>query len=57
MLQASFRGQILPWERVMPDVHTGRFFGAWGPWLKDATALLMLFLAGSSVFIWWKRQH
>lgn len=56
-LQNRFRGQILPWERVMLDVHSGRFFGDWGPWLMDAAAMLMLFLAGSGVFIWWKRQR
>lgn len=56
-LQTRFRGQILPWERVILDLHSGRFFGEWGPWLMDAAALLMLFLAGSGVFIWWKRQR
>lgn len=56
-LQTRFRGQILPWERVMLDLHSGRIFGTWGPWLMDAAAILMLFLAGSGVFIWWKRQR
>jgi hypothetical protein len=56
-LQTRFRGQILPWERVMLDMHSGRFFGTWGPWLMDAAALLMLFLAGSGVIIWCKRQR
>lgn len=56
-LQTRFRGQILPWERVMLDLHSGRIFGDWGPWLMDIAALLMLFLAGSGVFIWWKRQR
>lgn len=56
-LQDRFRGQILPWERVMLDLHSGRIFGSWGTWLMDAAALLMLFLASSGVIIWWKRQR
>lgn len=57
VLQARFRGQILPWERVMLDLHSGRIFGSWGPWVMDTAAILMLFLAGSGVFIWWKKQR
>lgn len=56
-LQRLFRNQILPWERVMLDLHSGRIFGAWGPWLMDAAAGLLLFLAASGTFIWWKRQR
>lgn len=56
-LQARFRQQILPWERVLLDLHSGRIFGNWGPWLMDAAAGLMLFLAVSGTFIWWKRQR
>lgn len=56
-LQTRFRVRILPWERVMLDLHSGRIFGEWGPWLMDTVTLLMLFLAGSGVFIWWKRQR
>lgn len=56
-LQADYLGRILPWERVMLDLHSGRLLGSFGPWLMDAAAVLMLFLAGSGVFIWWKRQR
>lgn len=55
--QQLFRGRILPWERVILDLHSGRIFGPWGPWLMDAAAILLLFLAGSGVSIWWKRQR
>ena len=57
VLQTRFRSRILPWERVMLDLHSGRIFGNWGPWLMDAAALLMLFLAGSGAFIWWKKKR
>lgn len=56
-LQADYLGRTLPWERVMLDLHSGRLFGSYGPWLMDAAAVLMLFLAGSGVLIWWKRQR
>lgn len=56
-LQRLFRGKILPWERVILDLHSGRIFGPWGPWLMDTAAILLLFLAGSGIFIWWKRQR
>lgn len=56
-LQADYLGRILPWERVILDLHSGRLFGRFGPWLMDAAAVLMLFLAGSGVLIWWKRQR
>lgn len=56
-LQTDYLGRILPWERIMLDLHSGRLFGSIGTWLMDAAATLMLFLAGSGVFIWWKRQR
>ncbi|MBI5460960.1 MAG: PepSY domain-containing protein [Gammaproteobacteria bacterium] len=56
-LQVDYLGRILPWERVILDLHSGRLFGASGPWLMDAAAGLMLFLAGSGMFIWWRRQR
>lgn len=56
-IQLDYLHRILPWERVMLDLHSGRLLGSFGPWLMDAAAVLMLFLAGSGVFIWWKRQR
>lgn len=56
-LQADYLGRILPWERVLLDLHSGRLFGNLGTWLMDAAAVLMLFLAGSGVVIWRKRQR
>ncbi len=57
VIQSDYLGRIVPWERVMLDLHSGRLFGSFGAWLMDAAAVLMLFLAGSGVFIWWKRQR
>lgn len=56
-LEQAFRAGILPWERVLLDVHSGRFFGPYGVWIMDGAALLVLFLAGSGVLIWLKRKR
>ena len=40
---AAYRGEGLPWERVILDLHSGRILGAWGPWLMDAAAVSLLF--------------
>jgi hypothetical protein len=56
-LERNFRARVLPWERVLLDVHSGRFFGAYGVWIMDGAALLLCFLAGSGVLIWLKRKR
>ncbi|HEY9199328.1 MAG TPA: PepSY-associated TM helix domain-containing protein [Gammaproteobacteria bacterium] len=56
-IQSDYLNHILPWERIVLDLHSGRLFGGIGPWLMDAAAVLMLFLAGSGVFLWWKRSR
>lgn len=49
---AAYRGRGLPWERVILDLHSGRILGAWGPWLMDAAAVCLLFLAGTGFYNW-----
>lgn len=39
-------------ERVILDIHSGRFFGQWGVYVMDAAAIMMLFLAISGFSIW-----
>lgn len=57
VLTRDFRGRILPWERVLLDLHSGRLFGTYGVWVMDAAALILLFLAGSGVLIWLRRKR
>lgn len=57
VLERAFRGRILPWERVLLDLHSGRFFGTHGIWIMDGAALFMLFLAGSGTLIWLRRKR
>ena len=47
-----YRGQGLPWERVVLDIHSGRILGSWGPYLMDGAALVLLILVASGVYNW-----
>lgn len=53
-LGQHYRGNIIPLERVLLDLHSGRIFGAAGPWVMDAAALLLIALAVTGTFIWIK---
>lgn len=48
----AYRGRGLPLERVILDLHSGRIFGAWGPYAMDAAALALILLAASGVYNW-----
>ncbi len=50
-----YRSNELPVERVMLDLHSGRLFGSWGPWVMDAAAVLLVFLALSGTWLWAKQ--
>lgn len=52
----AFRGKGVPASRVVADLHSGRFLGAIGPWLMDASAIALMLLAGSGLWMWWQ-QH
>jgi hypothetical protein len=56
-LQQHFRGEVLPVERVILDLHSGRFFGKAGPWIFDIAALLLILLALTGTWIWLKRRR
>ena len=49
VLQA-YRGKGLSVYRVLLDLHSGRFFGAFGVFIVDAAALAMLFLTATGVW-------
>lgn len=56
-LRQHYRGEVLPVERVLLDLHSGRFFGSAGPWLFDIAALLLILLSLTGTFIWLQRKH
>lgn len=41
---SEYRGHGLPLIRVLADLHSGRIFGRHGPWLMDASAVVLLLL-------------
>lgn len=56
-LQAHYRGEVLPVERVILDLHSGRFFGRAGPWIFDLAAVLIILLALSGTWVWLRRRR
>ena len=54
-LLAAYRGKGLSYERLLLDLHSGRFMGNLGIYIIDAAALLFLFLAVTGIWMWFKR--
>ncbi len=46
----------LNWERLLLDIHAGRVLPFAGTLLMDLSALLLLALAGSGIWIWWRTR-
>ena len=51
-LSNHYRSRILNKERVLLDLHSGRFFGSFGVYLMDIAGILLTFLALSGSLIW-----
>lgn len=51
-LRKDARHRVLPYERVMLDIHSGRFFGRFGVYVIDFTGLLLILLTISGCWIW-----
>ena len=56
-LKRAFRGEGIFLERVILDLHSGRIFNAqWGVYVMDASAIIMMLLGLSGLWVWWSRQ-
>jgi len=51
-LQQQSRQNTLPYERVLLDIHSGRFFGQYGIYVIDFMAILFILLVISGLWIW-----
>ncbi|WP_370979318.1 PepSY domain-containing protein [Agaribacterium sp. ZY112] len=51
-VMASYGASELSWERVVLDLHAGRFLGSIGPFIMDLIALLFILAAVSGVYMW-----
>jgi hypothetical protein len=54
-LSRHYQSKILPLERVLLDIHSGRIAGGAGVLLMDLAAILLVLLAVSGGWIWIKR--
>ena len=48
------RGAGISYERFLLDLHSGRLFGRYGPWVVDAAALCLLILTLTGTYMWFK---
>lgn len=55
-IKQTARSNILPLERVLLDLHSGRFFGTVGVVIIDLCGLLLIFLVLSGCAIWLKHK-
>ena len=51
-IQARRAEDGIPWERLILDLHAGRFLGSIGPYVMDLAALIFMCLAVSGVWMW-----
>ena len=56
-LVKHYRGEVLPIERVLLDLHSGRILGRYGVWVMDAAAVLLILLALSGFWMWFRRRR
>lgn len=56
-VQSSRHGGEITWERVVMDLHAGRFLGSMGPLFMDLSALMFIVLAISGVILWSKKSR
>lgn len=55
-IKNNFRSSILPLERVLLDIHSGRFFGYIGVIIVDISGVLLIILVLSGSAIWLKHK-
>ena len=56
-LKTAYRGPGLRMERVILDLHSGRIFNdSWGIYIMDLSAVAMMLLGISGMWVWWSRK-
>jgi len=53
---SDYAASLLSWERLVLDIHSGRFLGKFGVVLVDIMALLFVFMAVTGIWIWSRRR-
>jgi hypothetical protein len=49
-------GQVINWERLLLDLHSGRILPGVGRYLADITALALLYMCFSGIVLWTRRR-
>ncbi len=49
--------QTVPLIWVVVDLHTGDFFGPWGRLFYDVIGVMFMVLAGSGMYLYWKKKR
>ena len=55
MLEPDVNSDI-DWERLMLDLHAGRFLGVTGKILNDGVAIILIYMCLSGVWLWFHRN-
>ena len=55
--QRAYRSRLLNVERMLQDLHSGRFFGVIGIVIITIASALLLFLAATGLMLWWRSRH
>lgn len=56
-LRVGLAGEAVSLERVLLDLHSGRWFGAAGVLVVDLAGLVCLLLAASGAWTWWRASR
>lgn len=56
-VKQDYRSHILSMERIMLDLHSGRFFGEAGVIVVDIAAILFMLLAVTGLWMWMQQQR
>jgi hypothetical protein len=56
LILQKYRGTGLPLERVVQDLHSGRFLGSIGVWLVDISVVIFLAMSFTGWWSWLKRR-
>ena len=54
---ADYAQEILTVDKIILDLHTGRFFGAFGSLVMDGAAIALLLLSVTGIYMWYRRQN
>lgn len=55
-IQHMYVGTDITWERLILDIHAGRFLGKLGPLIMDLIAMMFIVLAVTGIIIWNKKN-